>query len=115
MGWLLVSKRENPELMHFSDYGNIWVYRADLKWQVYEAYKQQVTPEESNFHMLTHVYEAMVDWGEKNARGQCWNDGILGIGFTDEGDAIRFKLTFMRPNHILDQMFKARKHTYSEH
>lgn len=101
--------------MKFSDYGDMYVFRLSLAWEVFDSYKRQVTPEESNFKIISHIWEAMIAWCEKQVRGKWWTDHILGVGFADEGDAIRFKLTFMRPNHILDRMFTERKHTYSEH
>jgi hypothetical protein len=104
-----------PQSMEFTDYGHLYMFRMSLDWEVVESYKRQITPEECGFRILTHVFDAMTDWCKNHARGRWWTDGILGIGFTDQGDAIRFRLTFCTRNPILDRMFTDRKHTYSEH
>lgn len=78
--------------------GNLYVFNTlqdVINWKAYVNYRATVTPEESNGEMLTHVWDQMIHWCEKNARGFWWHDGLWGIGFRDEGDAIRFKLTFV--------------------
>jgi hypothetical protein len=115
MGRCHLSDSTEPEIMKFSDYGDLYVFRIALDWELFHSYKRQITPEESQFKMLSHTWEAMIEWCEKQCRGRWWTDHILGVGFCDEGDAIRFKLTFCKRNNILDHMFTARKHTYSGH
>ena len=78
--------------------GTLYVF--DTLWdvmdgRVYVDYRARYTAEESAGQMLTHVWDEMITWCVKHARGFWWNDGIKAIAFKDEGDAIRFKLTFI--------------------